>query len=115
MSCGVGTKNFSAEAAGKGSNVNNYAEVIKLGFWGEGKTLGKGRYLRGGEKLRREINNRVGRGVRSRVSVGRRGLKFGEEGSWYMKRHGKTENGGKTGTFGKRVVYSTRLKGKELP
>ena len=46
--------------ASKGSNITKI-KVTKLGFWGEGETLGENR---GGEKMRGEVNNRVGWGVR---------------------------------------------------
>ena len=49
--------------------------------------------LRGDGRLRGNVSMRLGWGVRIGVSVGRRGLKFGGEGSWYMKECGKTENG----------------------
>ena len=53
-------KVFPAEAAGKGSNISNQTEVVKLGFWGEGNTFGEDR---GSESLREEVNNQVGSGA----------------------------------------------------
>ena len=36
----LGPKVFPAEATGKGGNISNQAEMIKMGFWGKGKTFG---------------------------------------------------------------------------
>ena len=69
----LGPKVFPAEAAEKGSNIISQAEVIKMDFCGERETLGENRGLEDDEMLRGEVNKRVGRGVRTVVSVGRKG------------------------------------------
>ena len=51
----------------------------------EGETLGDDRDLGSCERLRGEINNRVGQSVRIGVSVGRRELKYGGKDSWNVR------------------------------
>ena len=47
--------------------------MIKLGFWEEGENLGEDKDLGGGERLRAEVNNSEGWGVRFRSGLGEAG------------------------------------------
>ena len=80
----MGPKVFPVGVAGKRSNIRNQVVVIKLGFQEEGETL---REDRGCERLRGEVNNRMGKG-----EFWGRGLKFEGQGSWYVIECAKTEN-----------------------
>ena len=48
---------------GKAAKICNQAKGIKAGFRGEGETLVEDIGFRDGERLRGEVNNRVGRGL----------------------------------------------------
>ena len=67
---------FATKNVSKGSNICNQTKVIKVGDR-RGESLGEKGDLEGGEKLGREVNNKVGRGVRIGISVRGGGLKFG--------------------------------------